>query len=127
MVIRTEHASSYAHAEELADAFRVLKAHGKKVVCSFEDAGPKALYACASANRVVVNPAGGIRYSGLKTTHMYLAGLLKKIGIKAEFVRIGAHKSAPEKIMNEHESDTASADQDELLSDYKAVYARAMA
>ena len=51
--MKTEPATSYAHAEELADAFRVLKAHGKKVVCHFEDAGPKALYACASANKIV--------------------------------------------------------------------------
>jgi protease IV len=127
MVLRTEPAASYAHAEELADAFRVLKAHGKKVVCSFEDAGAKALYACASANRIVVNPAGGIRYSGMRTQHIYLAGLLKKIGIKAEFVRIGAHKSAPEQFMNEHASDVARADQEDLLRNYEAVFARNMA
>lgn len=72
LVIKSEPAASYAHAEELADAFRVLKAHGKKVICSFEDAGPKALFACASASRVVINPAGGLRYSGIKTTHLYL-------------------------------------------------------
>ncbi len=127
MVMRAEPATSYAHAEELADAFRVIKASGKKVVCSFEDAGAKALYACASANKIVVNPAGGIRYSGLKTSHMYLAGLLKKIGIKAEFVRIGDHKSAPEQFMNEHASDVARADQEDLLRNYEAVFARNMA
>jgi protease-4 len=127
MVMRAEPAVSYAHAEELADAFRVLKAHGKKVICSFEDAGPKALYACASANRIVVNPAGGVRYSGLKTTHMYLAGLLGKIGVKAEFVRIGAHKGAPEQFTNEHASETAKADQEDLLRQHEAVFARNMA
>lgn len=127
MVIRSEPATSYAHAEELADAFRVLRARGKKVICSFEDAGAKALYACASANRIVVNPAGGIRYSGIKTTHIYLAGLLSKIGVKAEFVRIGAHKTAPEQFMNEHASDVARADQEDLLRQHEAVFARNMA
>jgi len=127
MIMRAEPATSYAHAEELADAFRVLKAHGKKVVCSFEDAGPKALYACASASRIVINPAGGLRYSGLKTTHMYLAGLLGKIGVKAEFVRIGAHKGAPEQFMNEHASDVARADQEDMLRQHEAVFARNMA
>jgi protease-4 len=127
MVMRAEPATSYAHAEELADAFRLLKAHGKKVVCSFEDAGPKALYACASANRIVINPAGGLRYSGLKTTHLYLAGLLGKIGVKAEFVRIGAHKGAPEQFMNEHASDVAKADQEDMLRQHEAVFARNMA
>ena len=127
LVLKTEPASSYAHAEELADAFRVLKAHGKKVICSFEDAGPKALFACASATRIVINPAGGLRYSGLKTTHMYLAGLLGKIGVKAEFVRIGAHKAAPEQFMNEHASETAKADQEDMLRQHEAVFARNMA
>ena len=51
MIMRADPATSYAHAEELADAFRVLKAHAKKVICSFEDAVPKALYACASSSR----------------------------------------------------------------------------
>ncbi len=127
MVMRAEPATSYAHAEEVADAFRVIRAHGKKVICSFEDAGAKALYTCASADRIVINPAGGLRYSGLKTTHMYLAGLLKKLGVKAEFVRIGAHKSAPEQFMNEHASDVAKADQEDLLRQHEAVFARNMA
>jgi protease-4 len=126
-VIRTSPAGSYAHAEELADAFRLLRAKKKKVICSFEDADSKALYACASADRIVVNPAGGIRYSGIKTTHLYLAGLLKKIGVQAEFVRIGAHKSAPEQFMNEHASDVARADQEDLLAQHEAVFARNMA
>lgn len=124
LLMRTEPATSFAHAEELADAFRVLRAHGKKVVCSFEDNGAKALYACASADRIVVNPAGGVRYSGLRTQHIYLAGLLNKLGVKAEFVRIGAHKSAPEQFTNEHASDTARADQEDLLRNVEAVFDR---
>jgi protease-4 len=127
MVIRSEPSASYAHAEELADAFRLLRAKKKKVVCSFEDAGPKALYACASADRIVVNPAGGVRYAGIKSTHLYLAGLLKNIGVNAEFVRIGAHKGAPEQFTNEHASDVAKADQEDLLAQHEAVFARNMA
>src|SRR5260370_26183938 len=102
LVVRAEPASSFAHAEELADAIRFLRAHGKKVLCSWEDAGPKALYTCASADRIVVNPAGGLRYSGLKAQYVYLKGLLDKIGVRADFVRIGPHKTAPEQFTNDH-------------------------
>ncbi|HQY62434.1 MAG TPA: signal peptide peptidase SppA [Polyangiaceae bacterium] len=126
LLLRDEPATSFAHAEELADAFRLLRARGKKVVCSFETAGPKGLFACASADRVVLNPAGGVRYSGLKSTHIYLAGLLDKIGVKAEFVRIGAHKSAPEQLMNRSASDVARADQEDLLRNNEAVFVRNM-
>src|SRR6185369_13708185 len=63
---------------------------------------------------------------GIKTTHLYLAGLLSNIGVKAEFVRIGAHKGAPEQFMNEHASDVARADQEDLLRQHEAVFARNM-
>ncbi len=127
LVVRAEPATSFAHAEELADALRVLRARGKKTMCSFEDAGAKALYVCASADRIVINPAGGLRYSGLKSQHFYLAKLLENLGIKAEFVRIGAHKSAPEQFMNEKPSDTAKADQQDLLAQNEAVFVRNLA
>ncbi len=122
LVLRAEPSSSLAHAEEVADAIRVLKARGKKVLCSWEDAGGNALYTCASADRIVLNPAGGLRYAGLKTTHLYLAKLLDNIGVKAEFVRIGAHKSAPEQFMNDKASDVARADHEDLLQQYEAVF-----
>jgi protease-4 len=124
MEMRAEPAGSYAHAEELADAFRMLRARGKKVICSMEDGGPRALYACASANRIVGQPAGGLRYQGLKSQHYYLAGLLKKLGVRAEFIRIGAHKSAPEQFTNEHASEVARQDQEDLLRNVEAVFNR---
>jgi len=126
LAIRAEPAGSFAHAEELADAFRVLRARGKKVICSFEDAGPKGIYACASADRVVINPSGGVRYAGIRTSFIYLAGLLEKLGIRAEFVKIGAHKSAPEMFTNEHASEVAKEDQRDLLRQHEAVFVRNM-
>jgi len=122
--LRTEPADSYAHAEELADALRVLRARGKKVLCSLEDNGGKSLYVCANADRIVVNPAGGIRYSGLRTQFYYLAGLLDKLGVRAQFVRIGAHKSAPEQFTNEHASPVAAADHEDYLRNVEAVFVR---
>ncbi len=127
LVLRAEPADSYAHAEELADALRVLRARGKKVLCSLEDNGARSLYVCANADRIVVNPAGGIRYAGLRSQYMYLAGLLDKIGVKAEFVRIGAHKSAPEEFENYHASPVAAADHLDYLRNVEAVFDKNLA
>jgi protease-4 len=124
LVVRTEPASSFAHAEELADAIRVLRAHHKKVLCSLEDAGTRALYVCANADRVVVTPAGGVRYAGLKAQYIYLKGLLDKLGVRAEFVRIGPHKSAPEQFTNEHAGPVAAADHEEMLRLQESVFVR---
>jgi protease-4 len=83
LVLRAEPADSYAHAEELSDAIRLLRAKKKKVLCSWEDAGARALYVCANANRIVVNPAGGLRYAGIRMQYMYLGKLLEKLGIRS--------------------------------------------
>jgi protease-4 len=122
LVLRAEPADSYAHAEELADAIRVLRARKKKVLCSWEDAGPRALYVCANADRIVVNPAGGLRYAGLRMQYMYLGKLLEKLGIRAEFVRVSDHKSAPEQFTNEHASETSARDHEDLLREFEAVF-----
>ena len=122
LVLRAEPADSFAHAEELADALRVLRAHHKKVLCSFEDAGAKSLYVCANADRTVVQPAGGVRYAGLKAEYIYLRGLLDKLGVKAEFIRVGPHKSAPEQFTNEHAGPVAAADHAEMLLQQEAVF-----
>jgi protease-4 len=127
LVLRDEPASSFAHAEELADAIRMLRAHHKKVLCSWEVAGPKALYACASADRIVLTPSGGVDYAGLKSQYIYLKGLLDKIGVKADFVRVGPHKTAPEQFTNEHAGPVASQDHVDLLRQQEAVFVRNLA
>jgi protease IV len=124
LVVRAEPASSFAHAEELADAIRLLKASGKKVLCSLENAGTKSIYACASADRIVLSPGGGVRYAGLAAQYVYLKGLLDKIGVQADFVRIGPHKSAPEEFTNEHAGPVAREDYLDILRNQEAVFTR---
>jgi protease-4 len=127
LILRAEPADSYAHAEELADALRVLRAHGKKSLCSFEDNGGRSLYVCANADRIVVNPAGGLRYAGHSASYMYLAGLLAKIGVHADIVRVSAHKTAPEELTNTSASPTARADHEDILANVDAVFTKNLA
>ena len=113
--IRSSPANSLAHVQELRDAVRVLRAKGKRVLCHMEDAGGAGLYFCSAADRVLMNPAGGLRFAGLRTRHLYFAKLLENIGVRADFIRIGAHKSAPERFTRESASDVARADTIDLL------------
>ena len=122
LVIKAEPASSLAHAEELGDAIRLLRANGKKVICHLEDAAGRSLYVCAQADRVVMNPAGVIRFAGLRTQYQYYGALLGKLGIRAQFVRIGAHKTAPEAYMRDGPTDVARSDHLDLLNEYEDVF-----
>lgn len=122
LVMDAEPAATMAHADELGDAFRTLRAHGKKVICHLEDAGGRSLFACSQADRIAMNPAGGLRFSGLSSRYFYLGGTLDKLGVKADFVRIGAHKSAAEQLTNETGSDVAKADHQDLVNQSEAVF-----
>jgi len=121
-MLKAEPADSLAHAEELGDAVRLLRANGKKVVCHLEDAQGRALYVCSQADRVVINPAGVVRFAGLKTQYQYYASLLSKIGVRAQFVRVGAHKSAPEAFTRDGASDVARSDHLDMLYEYEDVF-----
>jgi protease-4 len=121
-MLKAEPASSLAHAEELGDAIRLLRANGKKVVCHLEDAQGRSLYVCSQADRIVMNPAGVIRFAGLRTQYMYYASLLSKLGVRAQFVRIGAHKSAPEAFTRDSASEVANADHIDMLNEYDDVF-----
>ena len=120
-VLRAAPAPSLAHAEELVDAIRVLRKSGKKVMCHLEDAGGRELFACSEADRIGINPAGGLRFAGLSARYLYFGGLLDKLGVQADFVRIGKHKLAAEQFIA---GPTKQADQDhrELLNDYERIY-----
>lgn len=120
--LRTDPANSYAHLQELRDALWYLRKRGKRVLCHLEDAGGASLYLCSAASQILLNPAGGIRFAGLKTRYLYFHDLLEKLGIQADFVRIGAHKSAPEMFTRESASDVARADKIDLLQQFERYF-----
>lgn len=117
--LRTAPANSMAHVQELRDAIYLLRQAGKKVLCHLEDADGASLYLCSAADRILLNPAGGIRFAGLRARYFYYAGLLEKLGIKADFVRIGQHKSAPEAFMRAGATDVARDDKIDLLQQHE--------
>jgi protease-4 len=125
--LRTSPASSFAHVQELRDAIRYLRANGKKVLCHLEDAGGGELYLCSAADKILINPAGGVRFAGLHSTAIYFGSLLKKLGVRADFIRIGAHKSAPERLTRDSATDVARADKIDLLQQHERWFVSGVA
>src|SRR5690606_23495229 len=85
------------------------------VVCYLDDATGSEWYACAGADRVLLDPAGGVRLTGPSTELLLLGDLLRNVGIRADFVRIGRYKSAIEQYMNDAQSRPARAQTEEVL------------
>lgn len=87
---------SWAQAQEVRKLLGELRAAGKKVVVWFDQVDTKAYYTVSEADRIVIDPAGGMWLVGLSSSVLFYEELLSKIGIEAQFVRFGRYKSYPE-------------------------------
>jgi len=125
--LRASPAGSLARAQEIRDAILHLRNRGKRVLCHLESGDGSGLYVCAAAHRILVSPGGGLRFAGLRARYFYYRTLLEKLGIRAEFVRSGPHKSAPEAFTRDGASDVAREDKIDLLQQYERLFTGAVA
>jgi len=96
-----------AYAQELRLLIAQLREAGKPVVCHLDDASGSEWYLCAGADRILVDPAGGVRLTGVSSELFHLGDLMRNVGIRADFVRIGRFKSAIEQYHNDQMSGPA--------------------
>lgn len=109
-----------AHAQELRMAIAALRGAGKHVICHLENASGTEYYGCAGANAVLIDPAGSIRLLGTSADLLMLGDTLRKAGLRADFVRIGEYKSAPEQFAHGALSEPARLELRTLLTDVQA-------
>ncbi|HKU41678.1 MAG TPA: signal peptide peptidase SppA, partial [Polyangiales bacterium] len=109
-----------AHAQELRMAIAALRGAGKRVICHLENATGTEYYACAGADAVLIDPAGSIRLLGTSADMLLFGDTLRKVGLRADFVRIGEYKSAPEQLAHGALSEPAREELRTLLGDVHA-------
>lgn len=86
----------WAGAQELrAELLRVRQA-GKKVFAFLVSGTTRDYFLASVADKVYLDPAGGLRLVGFAGTSMYFKGLFDKLGVAAQFEKIEEYKSAPE-------------------------------
>lgn len=110
-----------AYAQELRQAIEALRAAGKPVLCHLESATGSEIYACTAAERTLIDPAGHVRLLGPSMDVLMLGDLLRNLGVRADFVRIGEYKSAPEQFTRSQMSEADRRQRNEYLDD---IYAR---
>jgi protease-4 len=122
VIAPTSTEAGLASAQEVRLLIRELQAAGKPVYCHLEAATGSEYYLCAGAARISIDPAGYVRLMGVSTDALYFGQLLQDAGIRADFVRIGRYKSAPEQYTNRGSSDAAREERTQLLDDaYKRL------
>ena len=87
-----------ARAEEIRTEIARLRTAGKPVYAYLESGGGNVDYYIASAcDRIWAHPGGTLSLTGLSSRLTFYRGSLDKLGIEAQFSRIGMYKSSPER------------------------------
>lgn len=87
---------SLANLDEVREALIDFKKSGKFIVGYADVYTQGSYYAVSVADRIFVNPAGGVLWQGMATNPLYFKGTLDKLGVRAEVIRHGKYKSAVE-------------------------------
>lgn len=113
-----------AVAQEMRLMIAALQKANKPVYCHLESPSGSEYYLCAGADRISLDPAGAIRLMGVSSDALYFGDLLRNLGVRADFVRIGRYKSAPEQFTNSAPSEPALEERTALLDDayYRLVH-----
>ncbi|MFT7625862.1 MAG: protease-4 [Myxococcota bacterium] len=86
----------WAQLEELRDVIGELQAAGKVVTVYMDQGDLRHAYAYATADRIILNPAGGMMITGLKAVISYYKTALDRLQIDIQWVKYGKYKSYPE-------------------------------
>jgi protease-4 len=109
-------------SEELQAGIERLQRAGKKVVFYLESAGDLDYDLASIADRIFVAPQAILAVNGFSATALFAGAGLEKLGVKAEFVRVGAYKNAPDVFtrsdMSEEQREVTNALLDDLFGRY---------
>ena len=81
---------------ELRTALNDFKQSGKFITAYADRYQQNTYYLCSVADRVLLNPQGGIVWVGLASTPMFYKNMLAKLGIEMQVFKVGTYKSAVE-------------------------------
>ena len=90
--------SGWATLEELRDELGNVRKAGKRVFAYMVYGTGRDYYVASAADKIYVDPAGGIRLVGMAGQQLYFRGLLDMVGVLPEFEKIAEFKSAPEQL-----------------------------
>lgn len=97
----------FAALREVGAALDRFRAAGKPVIVWAADLDQGQYYLAAHADRVLVDPQGGVMITGLANYRLFYKNLLDKLGVDVHLFRVGQFKSAAEPYILDHASPEA--------------------
>ena len=91
--------------ETLRDLVSGLRSSGKYVIAWAHTYENSNYYVACAANEILLQPGGFALPLGMQLSFVFLADAFKKIGVKAEFVRVSPYKTAGDQFSRKEMSD----------------------
>lgn len=92
--------ASYASLQAIRAALTDFKESGK-FIYAYADNYTQGLYYLSSvADKVMLNPIGGLEWRGLASRPIFYTDLLEKLGVEMQVFKVGIYKSAVEPFIN---------------------------
>ena len=110
---------SPATAQQIRDALKDFKESGKWIIAYADQYMQSSYYVASVADSVLLNKTGMLDFRGLGGKSYYPVGLLEKIGVKYQPVRVGKYKSAVEHLTRK---DMSEADREQRTAYLQAIW-----
>jgi protease-4 len=94
----------FAALREVGAALDRFRASGKPVIAWAVNLDQGQYYLAAHADRLLVDPQGGVMLTGLANYRLFYKDLLDKLGVDVHLFRVGEFKSAAEPYILDHAS-----------------------
>jgi protease-4 len=117
VVVAGDFEGGWAAAEELRAALLRLRKAKKHVFAYAAECSSKQYLVISAAEKIYLDPAGGLRLTGLSSTSLYFKGTGDLLGVRADFVKIADYKSAPEQYTRTGATPPAREQREALLDD----------
>lgn len=105
LIISGESPLGYAQAWELHEAVKKLRTKGKKVVTYMTQQTNRDYYVATASDQIWVYPTEPFNPDDVHARLVSYRGVLQKVGVEAEFMRVGEYKSAPEALTHDEPSE----------------------
>jgi protease-4 len=98
------HGGGFAALREVGAALDRFRAAGKPVIAWAVNLDQGQYYLAAHADRLLLDPQGGVMLTGLANYRLFYKDLLDKLGVDVHLFRVGEFKSAAEPYILDHAS-----------------------
>lgn len=116
-----------AQIDEICTSIQAIRDRGKKVLVFAQQYDLLTYSLACAADQILLQHKGAVELAGLHIEEIYLAGLLDKLGVKADMLQVGQFKGAMEPLTRTGPSPAWNQNIDPVLDDvYDHILGRIM-